>query len=43
MPLTVFALSKGNRMFRLGIGQHDGKWFARLDVWFYAIRIASKD
>lgn len=32
-------MSPGNRMIRFGCGQHEGRWFLRLDLWFFGIRI----
>jgi hypothetical protein len=37
--LKRIPLDKNNRMLRLGFGKHDGKWFARLDLWFAGFRI----
>lgn len=32
-------MTQGNRMVRLGFGQHDGRWFARLDLWWVGYRL----
>jgi hypothetical protein len=40
MKLTKISLDKANRMVRLGIGKHDGHWFARIDLWFFGIRLS---
>lgn len=40
--VTVIPMAKGNRMLRIGIGQHDGRVFTRVDLWFRGYRIASK-
>lgn len=32
-------MDKGNRMIRVGFGQHDYRWFIRIDLWFYGYRI----
>lgn len=29
-----------NRMIRLGVGQHKGLWFIRLDLWWKSFRIS---
>ena len=39
MKLTTIALDQNNRMLRIGFGKNDGKWFARVDLWFMGIRI----
>jgi hypothetical protein len=31
-------LGKGNRMIRIGLGQHKSVWFVRLDYWFGFVR-----
>jgi hypothetical protein len=41
MRLTRIPLDTNNRMFRIGFGKHDGRWFARIDVWFFGIRITN--
>ena len=33
-------LDKDNRMLRFGLGKNKGKWFTRLDLWFYGFRLA---
>lgn len=38
--VTVIDLPKGNRMVRLGVGQHNGLWFIRVDLWFKGFRLA---
>lgn len=32
-------LDEKNRMVRLGFGKHEGKWFARIDLWSVAWRL----
>ena len=32
-------LDSDNRMVRCGFGKHDGKWFARIDLWWMGFRI----
>ena len=39
MTVTHIHLDKDNRMLRIGFGKHDGRWFARVDLWFVGIRI----
>jgi hypothetical protein len=41
MKLTRIPLDTNNRMLRIGFGKHDGRWFARIDVWFFGIRITN--
>jgi hypothetical protein len=40
MKLTRVDLDKQNRMLRIGIGKNDGRWFARIDLWYVGFRIA---
>ena len=35
---TKIVLNKQNRMLRLGFGKNEGRWFARIDLWFRAFR-----
>ena len=39
MKLTRIPLDINNRMLRIGFGKHDGRWFARVDLWFFGLRI----
>ena len=32
-------LDKNNRMIRIGFGKHDGRWFARIDLWGIGYRL----
>jgi hypothetical protein len=41
MGLTKIHLEKNNRMLRAGFGRNNGKWFARIDLWFIGIRMAA--
>lgn len=41
MKVTKLALSEGNRMIRVGFGQHEQKWFARIDLWWVAFRLTA--
>lgn len=40
MKIEIIKMTRGNRMLRMGLGQHDHKWFVRLDLWWYGIRIS---
>ena len=40
--LTKIPLDKDNRMLRLGFGKHDGHWFARVDLWFFGVRLTRR-
>lgn len=37
--ITKLPLDKKNRMLRIGVGLHEGKWFARVDLWFVGFRL----
>ena len=37
--ITKISLDKGNRMLRAGFGLNNGKWFARIDLWWIGIRL----
>lgn len=39
MTVTKLPLDANNRMLRLGFGKNEGKWFARIDLWYIGIRI----
>lgn len=39
MKVERIEMKPGNRMVRLGFGQHDGRWFARLDLWRVGFRL----
>jgi hypothetical protein len=41
MRLTRIPLDANNRMLRIGFGKHNGRWFARVDVWFFGIRVTN--
>lgn len=43
IKITKLPLEKGNRMLRAGFGQHDGKWFVRVDLWWFGIRLTRKE
>lgn len=40
--ITKIDLDSNNRMIRAGFGKHDGKWFGRVDLWFFGYRITGK-
>jgi hypothetical protein len=40
MKLTVIRLDARNRMLRVGLGLHDGKPFARVDLWWIGVRLS---
>lgn len=39
MKITKLKLESGNRMLRIGFGQHDQKLFFRVDLWFVGYRL----
>lgn len=41
LGFKALTLPKGNRMLRIGFGQNNSKWFARVDLWFYGLRITT--
>ena len=42
MKLTKLELDSNNRMLRIGFGLHDGRWFARIDLWAFGLRITGE-
>ena len=38
--ITKIDLDADNRMLRIGIGKHKGKWFARIDLWWLGLRLS---
>ena len=38
--MTKIPLDKDNRMVRIGLGKHEGKWFFRVDLWWFGLRIS---
>lgn len=42
MKVTKINLEKGNRMIRLGFGQHNYNWFVRIDLWCVAYRLTKE-
>ena len=43
MKFTKLELDNNNRMLRIGFGKHGGKWFARVDMWYFGIRITGNE
>lgn len=39
MNIERMQLPKYNQMFRIGFGKWDDKWFFRIDLWTFGIRI----
>ena len=37
--VTKLSLDIANRMLRIGVGKHEGKWFFRVDLWSVGYRI----
>ena len=40
MKLTKINLDQNNRMLRIGFGRNEGRWFARVDLWYVGIRLS---
>ena len=40
--MSKIVLDEANRMIRLGFGKNNGRWFARVDLWFVAFRLTGK-
>jgi len=40
MRLVKIPLDTKNRMIRVGFGLHDGKFFIRIDLWFFGVRLS---
>ena len=38
--LQHIPLDSNNRMLRAGFGKNRGKWFARVDLWFFGVRLS---
>ena len=43
MKVIKIPLDEKNRMLRIGFGKHDGKWFARIDLWYNGWRLIKKE
>ncbi len=41
MKFTKVPMEKGNRMIRIGFGQHNETWFFRIDLWYFGLRISN--
>lgn len=39
MKYDILNMEPGNRMIRIGFGQHNNVWFVRIDFWFKGLRI----
>lgn len=39
MTFQKIHLGRGNRMLRVGFGQHYNRWFARIDLWCAGYRV----
>ncbi len=39
MKIDKISLDKNSRMFRIGFGKNEGRWFFRIDLWFAGYRI----
>lgn len=37
--MTYIKLDENNRMLRIGFGKNNSRWFARIDFWFFGLRI----
>ncbi len=40
MTLTRIPLDARNRMLRLGLGLHEGRFFVRVDLWWVGFRLS---
>jgi len=40
MRLVKIPLDTKNRMIRVGFGLHEGKFFIRIDLWFFGVRLS---
>jgi hypothetical protein len=38
--ITRILLDRDNRMLRIGFGKHSGRWFFRVDLWWFGVRIS---
>ncbi len=43
MQLTKINLDSSNRMLRIGIGKHEGKYFFRVDLWVVGFRLSASN
>lgn len=40
MTFTKLTWDKNTRYLRMGFGKNDGRWFARIDLWWFGFRIS---
>ena len=40
MKFTKINLDAPNRMLRFGFGLNNGRFFIRLDLWFFGVRLS---
>lgn len=40
MKITKVEMKSGSRMIRIGFGQNESRWFARVDLWFVGFRVS---
>ena len=38
--IDFIRMQPGDRMVRIGFGQHTGRWFARIDLWWFGVRVS---
>lgn len=38
--MTYLPFDKDNRMLRVGFGKNKGRWFFRVDLWFFGLRLS---
>lgn len=41
--ITKVPLDEKNRMVRIGLGLHEGRWFFRVDLWWIGFRLTRKE
>jgi hypothetical protein len=39
LTITTITLPANNKMLRVGVGTHWGKWFLRIDLWTVGYRL----
>ncbi|MGA0610116.1 hypothetical protein [Caldimonas sp. KR1-144] len=40
--MTTIYLTPDYRMLRIGFGKFEGRWFARVDLWWVGVRLSQK-
>lgn len=40
MSVTTIKMSPENRKVRIGFGKYEGRWFARIDLWWVGYRFS---